>query len=45
MWLHRGNIATAPATFENLEAIVEEIVRFRDRGEIRAETMLSVLGA
>lgn len=44
-WLHPENIATAPATFENLAAIVDEIVRLRDRGVIRVETQLSVLDA
>jgi peptidoglycan/xylan/chitin deacetylase (PgdA/CDA1 family) len=43
-WLHPENVATAPATFQNLTAIVEEIVRFRDAGKIRVETQLSALG-
>lgn len=43
-WLHPENVATAPATLVNLQAIVEEIVRFRDAGLIRVETQLSALG-
>jgi peptidoglycan/xylan/chitin deacetylase (PgdA/CDA1 family) len=42
-WLHPENVATAPATFANVQAIVEEIVAFRDAGQIRVETQLSVL--
>ena len=44
-WLHPENIATAPATFANLEGIVAEIVRFRDAGQIRVATQLSALAA
>lgn len=44
-WLHPENVATAPATFANLQAIVEEIVHFRDAGQIRVETQLSALAA
>lgn len=43
-WLHPENIATAPATLANLEAVVSEIVRLRDAGQIRIETQLSALG-
>lgn len=43
-WLHPENIATAPATLANLEAVVREIVRLRDAGRIRVETQLSALG-
>ena len=43
-WLHPENIATAPATLANLEGIVEEIVRFRDAGQIRVATQLSAVG-
>lgn len=43
-WLHPENIATAPATLANLEAVVAEIVRLRDAGQIRVETQLSALG-
>lgn len=43
-WLHPENIASAPATLANVEAIVSEIVRLRDAGQIRVETQLSVLG-
>ena len=43
-WLHPENIATSPATFANLEAIVEEVVNFRDARRIRVETQLSILG-
>lgn len=42
-WLHPENIASAPATLANLEAVVTEIVRLRDAGQIRVETQLSVL--
>lgn len=37
-WTHPENIATAPATLDNLVAIVEETVRLRDRGEIVVQT-------
>lgn len=37
-WTHPENIATAPATLENLVAIIEEAVRLRDRGEIVVRT-------
>ena len=40
-WLHPENIASAPSTFENLEAVVAEIVDFRDRGLIEIRTQLS----
>ena len=43
-WLHPENIASAPATLANLEAVVSEIVRMRDAGQIRVETQLSALG-
>ena len=43
-WLHPENVATAPATLANLQAIVEEIVRFRDAGQIMVETQVSALG-
>lgn len=42
-WLHPENIASAPATFANLEGIVAEIVGFRDAGQIRVATQLSAL--
>ena len=42
-WLHPENVATAPATLANLQAITQDIVRFRDAGTIRVETQLSAL--
>jgi hypothetical protein len=43
-WLHPENIATAPATLANVEAVVAEIVRLRDAGQICVETQISALG-
>lgn len=43
-WLHPENVATAPATLANVAAILEEITRMRDAGQIRVETQLSALG-
>jgi peptidoglycan/xylan/chitin deacetylase (PgdA/CDA1 family) len=37
-WSHPENFATAPGTFDVLEAILEELTRFRDRGEIEVVT-------
>ena len=40
-WLHPENVASAPGTLGNLEAIVEEIQRARDSGEIAVQTQLA----
>jgi hypothetical protein len=44
-WLHPENIASAPDTLVNLEAIVGEIVRLRDAGLIRVATQIAAWAA
>lgn len=39
-WTHPENIASAPQTFANLRAIVEEAALLRDRGEIEIVTQV-----